>query len=118
MRILVRLLLFGMAVAAWGLLHERPRRIEIPPGARGPALDPGVAEPRDSLGPPATGTLDLNRAERAQLESLPGIGPALAGRILDYRRARGGFRHARELLLVGGIGPRKWAALRGLVGPP
>lgn len=51
------------------------------------------------------GRLDLNRAGAAELEELPGIGPALSARILEERRARGGFRHVEELLDVQGIGP-------------
>ena len=51
--------------------------------------------------------LDINRATAAQLEALPGIGPALAGRIVDYREENGGFLSVEELLNVEGIGPKK-----------
>lgn len=51
--------------------------------------------------------LDINRATAAQLEALPGIGPALAGRIAAYREENGGFRSVEELLNVEGIGPKK-----------
>lgn len=59
--------------------------------------------------------LDLNRADAASLELLPGIGPALAGRIVRYRREHGAFREARDLIGVRGIGERRLEALRGLV---
>ena len=51
--------------------------------------------------------LNLNLATAAQLEALPGIGPALAGRIVDYRQTCGGFSSVEELLNVEGIGPKK-----------
>ena len=57
------------------------------------------------------GLLDINRADAAALQGLPGIGPALAGRIVAYREARGQFRRAEELREVPGLGPRRYARL-------
>ena len=59
--------------------------------------------------------LDLNRASASDLETLPGIGPALAARILALRRERGGFRSVEELGGVPRIGARLLASLRPLV---
>ncbi|HXF49193.1 MAG TPA: helix-hairpin-helix domain-containing protein [Verrucomicrobiae bacterium] len=59
--------------------------------------------------------LDLNRAELAELERLPGIGPALAQRIVEYRAKNGPFKNVRELLRVAGIGPKKLAELASRV---
>jgi competence protein ComEA len=56
--------------------------------------------------------IDLNRAERAELLQLPGVGPALVERIEAYRRERGGFRSVDELTEVHGIGPTIAARLR------
>lgn len=63
----------------------------------------------------AGGILDLNTATISQLEGLPGIGPATAKAILDYRQRRGGFRSVRQLLDVGGIGERRLADLSELL---
>ena len=49
--------------------------------------------------------VDLNRADRADLEQVPGIGPTLAREIDDHRRTRGPFRAVEELRSVKGVGP-------------
>ena len=56
--------------------------------------------------------LNLNTATRAQLEALPGIGPVLAGRIIEFREKKGGFRRVEELLAIPGISEARWKALR------
>jgi competence protein ComEA len=64
--------------------------------------------------------VDLNQATQRQLDVLPGIGPVLAGRIVEYRQRKGGFRRVSELRAVSGIGPKRYAALKDMVtvGPP
>jgi competence protein ComEA len=59
--------------------------------------------------------IDLNRADRAQLFQLPGVGEGLAGRIEEYRRRHGAFRTVDELRRVGGVGPVLLEKLRPLV---
>lgn len=56
--------------------------------------------------------IDLNRAERAELLQLPGVGPNLAERIEDHRRQHGGFRNVDDLIQVHGVGPATLARLR------
>jgi competence protein ComEA len=60
-------------------------------------------------------TIDLNRAGPAELEALPGIGPAIAAAIVTWRDDNGGFATVDDLLEVPGIGPAKLAALRDRV---
>jgi competence protein ComEA len=75
--------------------------------------------PAGTSGPPGTavsGTpLDLNSATAAQLDQLPGVGPVLAQRIVDYRTQHGGFRSVDELRQVSGIGDAKYADVKALV---
>ncbi|HEX9682094.1 MAG TPA: helix-hairpin-helix domain-containing protein [Acidimicrobiales bacterium] len=58
------------------------------------------------------GTVDINRATAAELESLPGIGPATAAAIIEHRERNGPFTSVDELIEVPGIGPAKLAQLR------
>jgi len=65
--------------------------------------------------PGVAGSVRLNHATRSQLEALPGIGPVLAQRIIEARRARGRFRSLEELLEVPGVGPVVLTRLRPLI---
>jgi len=68
-------------------------------------------------GASTTAPLDLNTATAEQLDALPGIGPATAQKIIDYRQAHGPFRSIDELDAVPGIGPARIDQLKGLVIP-
>ena len=61
--------------------------------------------------------LDLNTATPEQLDGLPGIGPATAAKIVDFRLAHGPFHSMEELDAVPGIGPSRIEQLKGLVLP-
>lgn len=64
---------------------------------------------------PSQGSISLNSAHAAQLESLPGIGKVTAQKIIDYRAEHGRFSSIDELLAVKGIGPKKLEAIRPFV---
>jgi competence protein ComEA len=69
------------------------------PGESAPPVVPG-------------GQISINSASAAQLEELPGIGPAIAARIVEYRQGSGGFKSIDELEKVKGIGPKKMESIR------
>ena len=64
------------------------------------------------------GRIDPNRASASELVRLPGIGPALAGRIVADRDQHGGFPSPEALLRVRGIGPKTLDRIRGFLSFP
>lgn len=59
--------------------------------------------------------ISLNQSSSSTLEDLPGVGPALAGRIVDWREANGGFKTKEDLLNVAGIGEKLFSSIKELV---
>ena len=90
-------------------------------GAAGARASPGTAGAVPGAAgavPGAAGVkLSLAAATVDQLEELDGIGPTLAGRIIEYRDAHGGFRSVEQLREVDGIGEKRFATLREAVQP-
>ncbi|MFA6046900.1 MAG: ComEA family DNA-binding protein [Phycisphaerales bacterium] len=78
-----------------------------------PPVDPPAAKPNPTLA--IKSTININTATQAELELLPGIGPAMAGRILEYRAQHGAFKSIADLDNVKGIGPKTLAKLTPLV---
>jgi competence protein ComEA len=57
----------------------------------------------------------LNTATLEQLDALPGIGPAIGQRVIDYRETAGGFTSVEEITQVSGIGDSTFAKIKGLI---
>ena len=87
-----------------------PRR-----GAAGAAAVSGAGAGAGEPGAPPQAPVSLNTATAEQLDTLDGVGPATASKILEYRRQHGGFRSIDDLGEIPGIGPKRLAALRGKV---
>jgi competence protein ComEA len=85
------------------LVPERPR-----PGAGGGGAATGGVAPEPAEGQP----LNLNTATLEQLDTLSGIGPLTAQKILEFREERGGFGSIEELGEIPGIGDKRLASLR------
>jgi competence protein ComEA len=65
--------------------------------------------PKKSDHPPIT---NLNTAKLQQLELLPGIGPKMGERVIEYRKANGGFKTVEQIMDVKGIGPKKFEKMK------
>jgi competence protein ComEA len=99
---------FNMALNLSDGLH-----VHVPRKGDAPGQSPGYqggGSPGADFGP-----IDINKAGAAALESLPGIGPKLAGEIIRHREERGRFSSVEDLLSVKGIGEKKLSAIRDLV---
>ena len=108
---LITLTGIALAGALW-LLVTQPK----PPGVelRLPTVTPGSFTATEPL-PFSAQRLDINTASVAELQTLPGIGPVLAQRIVDHRAANGPFVRPDEVLAVDGIGPATYEGIRGLI---
>ena len=89
------------------LNHNRKSKRERPTAVSGQHGDTSRAS--------ATAVVDLDRATEAEIEALPGIGPALAHRIVSFRDSAGAFGQIEALCDVSGIGPAMTKRLRPLV---
>ena len=98
-------------------------KAEIASGrGRATAMNPSPAafmsdQPSTAAAPKRSqpGLLDLNRATEQDFDALPGIGPRLAERIMEYRKSEGAFHSLDELREVKGIGKKKFERIRPLV---
>lgn len=75
----------------------------------------GTGETWSESGGSQTGMVSINTATAEELDTLPGIGPALAGRIIDYRTQNGGFKDINELKMVPGIGDKLYDKIKDRV---
>jgi competence protein ComEA len=103
--VLLLLLAIGTGYDLWRAWRPPARHSPppLPPDPTPTATRDTAAQRRE---PADTAVLDLNRAGAAELDALPGIGPVLARRIVEFRRQHGPFRRVEELRAVRGVGPR------------
>lgn len=85
-----------------------------PPKPSRMAKAAGTGKPA-KLSSPSQGQININTADADQLQRLPGIGPAMAERVIAYRQQAGGFQKIEDLQEVSGIGPKKYAKIAPLV---
>jgi len=94
-----------------------PKVGEAPETAAGAALSGMAAGSGGALSGAgiAGGKININTASAAELESLPGIGPTLAQRIVDYRSTHGPFKAPEDLMNVSGIGTGRYEQIKDLI---
>jgi competence protein ComEA len=73
------------------------------------------ATPTPASATPAEAPLNLNTATSAELQKLPGVGPAVAARIIEYRQKNGAFKKIEDLMNVRGIGEKTFLRLKPLI---
>lgn len=76
------------------------------------AADSAAAETDGADQAAPQGIVNINTADADALQTLPGVGEVLAGRIIEYRELSGGFVTVEQLMEVSGIGQQKFDALR------
>jgi competence protein ComEA len=74
-----------------------------------------AALPQKTASPVRRAVIDINRASADDFTRLPGIGPKLAQQIVAYRTKQGPFHRVEDLMIIKGIGSKKWNALRPYV---
>lgn len=103
--------LYQRPAAASSVAAEAPEAPEEPETPEAPE-EPAAPEETETEPEGMASRVNLNTADAAALESLPGIGPAIAQRIIDYRMANGPFQTTAEIQDVRGIGAGIYAKIK------
>jgi len=78
-------------------------------------VEPETVTQQPEVPDPGGGLININTATSEGLQALPGVGPAIADRIVAHREAHGPFRIIEEITDVSGIGPARFADIRDMI---
>jgi competence protein ComEA len=98
-----------------------PQRVDLPGMTPTAASIPSSSQPTSSAGStskfknPGDGVVNVNTADAAELQRLPGVGPSTAQKILEYRAQIGRFSLPDQMMDVKGIGPKKFERMRPFI---
>lgn len=94
-------------------LIEDGEKLDIPLAEGSSLVVEPVSVPTESAA--STELIDINNASQSELETLPGIGPTTAQKIIDYREENGPFQMTEDIMNVSGIGPGTYERIKDLI---
>jgi len=93
----------------------RPTALPVPSTARAESGGTRFQAPLETEQPAQAGKININFASLEELDTLPGIGPVTAQKIIDYRQANGPFQTPEAIMDVSGIGPATFERIKDLI---
>jgi competence protein ComEA len=102
---IVAVVLASASPSAGPATQSSTSQTQTPPPPAAPAKPPA----------PVPAPINLNTATAADLEKLPGVGPAVAARIVEYRQKNGAFKKVEDLMNIRGIGEKTFLRLKPLI---